>query len=134
MSHDRQPPKNTRKHTLPGLNPLAQGQFPLETAKYAAFSQPGHFPLLGAESHVPRLFCVVRGRITRFSRFRADPALPTTTAKRGLFGSLPGTLLQMQASYLITVVAAKTRFIRVVKLIPKVAGKDSKNKGLSATG
>jgi hypothetical protein len=40
----------------------------------------------------------------------------------------------MQAGHLTTVVGAKTRFIRVVKLIPKVAAKDSKNKCLSVAG
>jgi hypothetical protein len=35
----------------------------------------------------------------------------------------------MQAGHPITVVGARKRFTRVVKLIPKVAAKDSKNKG-----
>jgi hypothetical protein len=76
----------------------------------------------------------VRGRITRFSRFRGLGSAYDHGQKEVYSASFPEPLLQMQAGHPITVVGAKTRFTRVVKLIPKVAAKDSKNKGLSVGG
>ena len=74
------------------------------------------------------------GRIARFSRFRGLGSAYDQGRKRFIRLPFAEPLLQMQAGHPITVVGAKTRFTRVVKLIPKVAARDSKNKGLSVGG
>ena len=67
--------------------------------------------------HVPGLFCVVRGSITRFSRFRGLGCGYDHGQKEVYSASFPEPLLQMQAGHPITVVGAKTRFTRFANLI-----------------
>jgi hypothetical protein len=126
-------PKLREKQTFPGLNPLARGQFPLKRRDTRHLASRG-ISAFRSGIHVPGLFCVVRGSITRFSRFRGLGSVYDHGQKEVYSTSFPEPLLQMQAGHPITVVGAKTRFTRVVKLIPKVAAKDSKNKGLSVGG
>jgi hypothetical protein len=125
-------PKIREKHTLPGSQSAGARTISAETARYALASRG--ISAFRSGIHVPGLFCVVRGRITRFSRFRGLGSAYDLGQKEVYSASLPEPLLQMQAGHPITVVGAKTRFTRVVKLIPKVAAKDSKNKGLSVGG
>ena len=77
----------------------------------------------------------MRGRITRFSRFRGLGSAYDHGQKEVYSACFPRNLyFKCKQDTPFTVVGGKTRFTRVVKLIPKVAAKDSKNKGLSVGG
>src|SRR5271167_571114 len=134
MSHDRQPPQKYAKNIhCPGLNPLAQGQFLLKRR------DTRHLASRGISAFRSGIQC---SRTVLCSAWQHNEVFPVPRtglclrprAERGLFGFLPGTFTSNASRTPDTVVGAKTRLTRVVKLIPKVAAKDSKNKGLSVGG
>jgi hypothetical protein len=99
MSHNRQPPQKYAKNILcPGLNPLAQGQFPLKRRDTRHLASRG-ISAFRSGINVPGLFCVVRGRITRFSRFCGLGSAYDHGQKEVYSASFPEPLLQMQAGH-----------------------------------
>ena len=90
-------PKIREKHTLPGSQSAGARTISAETARYALASRG--ISAFRSGIHVPGLFCVVRGRITRFSRFRGLGSAYDHGQKEVYSASLPEPLLQMQAGH-----------------------------------